>query len=162
MRDDAGVDPAGKRVVFLGAGGAARGVLAPLLEQKPSQLLIANRTAERAEQLADSFADLGDVEGCGFAPLSGRSFDIVINATAAGLQGQVADLPAGVIAPNTCCYDMMYGSEPTAFMRYAQQRGARNTFDGLGMLVEQAAESFRLWRGCEPETAPVIEALNRL
>lgn len=152
---------AGKRILLLGAGGAARGVLAPLLEQKPSRLLIANRTAERAEQLADSFADLGDLEGCGFAPLSGRSFDIVINATAAGLQGQVPDLPAGVIAPDTCCYDMMYGSEPTAFMRYAQQRGARNTFDGLGMLVEQAAESFLIWRGRLPLTPPVIEALRK-
>jgi len=152
----------GKRILLLGAGGAARGVLAPLLEQNPSRLLIANRTVERAKQLADSFSDLAEVEGCGFDALSGRSFDIVINATAAGLQGQVPALPEGVIGPHSCCYDMMYGSEPTAFMRYARQRGAQSTFDGLGMLVEQAAESFLIWRGVLPNTGPVIEALRKV
>lgn len=152
----------GKHILLLGAGGAARGVLAPLLEQKPSRLLIANRTAERAIQLADSFSDLAELEGCGFDALSGSSFDIVINATAAGLEGQVPDLPEGVIGPHSCCYDMMYGSEPTAFMCYTRQRGAQNTFDGLGMLVEQAAESFLIWRGVLPDTGPVIEALRKV
>ena len=151
----------GKQILLLGAGGAARGVLAPLLEQEPSCLFIANRTSERARQLADSFSDLAEVEGGGFEALSGTSFDIIINATAAGLQGQVPEIPEGVIAPRTSCYDMMYGSEPTAFMLYAQQRGAQNTFDGLGMLVEQAAESFLLWRGVLPDTRPVIEALRK-
>jgi len=152
----------GKQILLLGAGGAARGVLAPLLEQKPSRLLIANRTAERAKQLADSFSDLAEVGGCGFEALSGSSFDIIINATAAGLQGRVPDIPEGVIGPHSCCYDMMYGSEPTVFMHYAQQRGAQNTFDGLGMLVEQAAESFLIWRGVLPDTGPVIEALRKV
>jgi shikimate dehydrogenase len=151
----------GKQMLLLGAGGAARGVLAPLLEQKPARLVIANRTAERAEQLAASFSDVDDVRGCGFQALSDRAFDIVINATAAGLQGQVPDLPAGVIGPHSYCYDMMYASEPTDFMHYAQQRGARNTFDGLGMLVEQAAESFLIWRGVFPDTGPVIELLRK-
>jgi len=156
-----GLTLGGKQILLLGAGGAARGALAPLLEQNPSRLLIANRTAERAAQLADSFSDLGEVEGCGFESLSGSSFDIVIHATAAGLQGQVPDLPDDVIGPQSCCYDMMYGSEPTAFMRYARQRGARHVFDGLGMLVEQAAESFLIWRGVLPNTGPVIEALRQ-
>ena len=149
-----------KQVLLLGAGGAARGVLAPLLHQKPARLLIANRTAERAIELAERFADLGDVEGCGFQALSGHVFDIIINATAAGLQGQAPDLPEAVIGPHSYCYDMMYGSSPTAFMRYARQRGTQHTFDGLGMLVEQAAESFLIWRGVFPDTGPVIETLR--
>jgi shikimate dehydrogenase len=150
----------GKQILLVGAGGAARGVLAPLLAQSPSRLFIGNRTAERAEQLAAAFKDLGDVEGCGFDALSGLSFDIVINATAAGLQGRVPELPNGVIGSQSCCYDMMYGSEPTAFVRHALQRGAKSSFDGLGMLVEQAAESFLIWRGVLPDTRPVIEALR--
>ena len=150
-----------ERLLLLGAGGAARGVLGPLLEQQPTHLVIANRTAERAEQLSDLFSDIGALTGCGFAALGGEAFDVVINATAAGLRGEVPDLPEGIIGPQTCCYDMMYGSAPTAFMRYAQQRGARRAFDGLGMLVEQAAESFRLWRGVKPATGPVIDFLRR-
>ena len=155
------VELSGKRLLLLGAGGAARGVLGPLLEQQPTHLVIANRTAERAEQLSDLFSDIGALTGCGFAALGGEAFDVVINATAAGLRGEVPDLPEGIIGPQTCCYDMMYGSAPTAFMRYAQQRGARRAFDGLGMLVEQAAESFRLWRGVKPATGPVIDFLRR-
>lgn len=151
----------GKHILLLGAGGAARGVLAPLLEQKPAHLLIANRTAERAKQLANTFSDLGEVSACGFQDLPDDAFDIVINATAAGLHGQVPDLPEGVITPKSSCYDMMYGASPTAFMHYAQRCGAQNTFDGLGMLVEQAAESFLIWRGVFPETGPVIEALRK-
>jgi shikimate dehydrogenase len=151
----------GKQVLLVGAGGAARGVLAPLLAQRPSHLFIANRTAERAEQLAAAFTDLGEVEGCGFDALSGLSFDVVINATAAGLQGRVPELPDGVIDTQSRCYDMMYGPEPTAFVRYAQQHGAKSSSDGLGMLVEQAAESFLIWRGVLPDTRPVIEALRQ-
>jgi shikimate dehydrogenase len=155
-----GVELSGRRILMLGAGGAARGVLAPLLEQEPAHLVIANRTPERAEELADVFSDLGQLTGCGFDGLSGEAFDVVINATAAGLRGEVPQLPEGLIGPGTCCYDMMYGSTPTAFMRYAQMRGARCTFDGLGMLVEQAAESFLLWRGVAPQTGPVIDLLR--
>ena len=150
-----------KRILILGAGGAARGVLAPLLEQEPSRLVIANRTVETAVQLAEAFSDIGDIQACGFDALKGSRFDLIINATAAGLSGQVPDLPKGVIDDHTCCYDMMYGSEPTAFLRYAKERGAQCAFDGLGMLVEQAAESFRIWRGVSPDTAPVIETLRK-
>ncbi len=155
-----GLTLSGKQLLVLGAGGAVRGILAPLLEQRPSRLLIANRTVERAQQLATEFSDLGKLQSCGFADLKGIHFDIIINATAAGLQGQVPDLPDGVIDSGSCCYDLMYASEPTAFVRYARQRGVQASFDGLGMLVEQAAESFRIWRGIAPDTAPVIAALR--
>jgi len=150
----------GKQLLVLGAGGAVRGILAPLLEQNPSRLLIANRTVERARQLATEFSDLGELQGCGFDSLTGAHFDIIINATAAGLQGQVPDLPDGIIDSSSCCYDLMYASEPTAFVRYARQHDVQAAFDGLGMLVEQAAESFHIWRGVTPDTAPVIAALR--
>jgi shikimate dehydrogenase len=150
----------GREILILGAGGAARGVLAPLLEHRPTRLLIANRTAERALELAEQFGDLGNIQGGGFEMLTGLNFDLIINATAAGLSGQVPQLPHGVITPETCCYDMMYGPEPTAFMRYALAQGAPRVFDGLGMLVEQAAASFRLWRGVMPQTRPVIRTLR--
>lgn len=160
LSDNLDIALAGKRILMLGAGGAARGVLAPLLEQKPGQLVIANRTLERAVQLAAS-PDLPDTpQACGFADLAGEEFDLVINATSAGLNDQVPDLPAGVIGTHTCCYDMMYASQATAFQRYARQQNAPQTFDGLGMLVEQAAESFQLWRGVRPATHPVIDALR--
>lgn len=150
----------GKRVLLLGAGGAARGVLGPLLEQQPQCLVIANRTAERAKQLAEQFTQLGQLRGCGLEALANLEFDLVINATAAGLSGEIPPLPNGVIGSHTRCYDMMYGSAPTAFVNYARQHGARDAFDGLGMLVEQAAASFHLWRGIRPETGNVIEALR--
>ena len=155
-----GVELEGRRILLIGAGGAARGVLEPLLTQSPAQLVIANRTVPRALELAQAFHDLGPVHGCGFPDLAGRRFDVVINATAAGLEGRVPDLPAGVISGDSSCYDMMYGSEPTAFVRYARAQGARRALDGLGMLVEQAAESFFIWRGVRPDTAPVMERLR--
>jgi shikimate dehydrogenase len=156
-----GIALAGRRILMLGAGGAARGVLGPLLDARPSALRIANRTPQRAERLVELFADLGNLKGGGLDTLEGEAFDIVINATAAGLQGEVPPLPPGVIGPETCCYDMMYGPEPTAFMQYARSQGAELAFDGLGMLVEQAADSFRLWRGVSPQTGPVIDLLRR-
>ena len=161
LTDNLDIKLENRKILILGAGGAARGVLAPLLEQKPAELVIANRTVDRAEELVDSFSDLGKMKACGFDALEGLTFDLVINATAAGLKGQVPDIPDGVIGTQTCCYDMMYGSEPTAFQRFAKEQGARRAFDGLGMLVEQAAESFRIWRGVSPRTAPVIEALRK-
>jgi shikimate dehydrogenase len=150
----------GKTVVILGAGGAARGVLPPLLEQQPAAMHIANRTVARATELARSFADLGKLSSSGFDDIPLQHYDLIINATAAGLHNETPELPDGTIQPDTWCYDLIYGSAPTAFMRYAQRSGSRHTFDGLGMLVEQAAESFRLWRGVMPKTAPVIAALR--
>ncbi|WP_286240672.1 shikimate dehydrogenase [Neptuniibacter halophilus] len=150
----------GKRVLILGAGGAVRGVLQPVLEQQPLKLVIANRTASKAEELAQLVADLGDVQGCGFETLQGECFDLVINGTAASLQGEVPPLPAGILAENAWCYDMMYSAEPTAFCQWAQQNGAVKALDGLGMLVEQAAQSFQIWRGVEPDSGAVIRAIR--
>ncbi len=149
-----------KRLLVLGAGGAVRGVLASLLQQKPKEIVIANRTPERAVELAQHFADLGNLQGCGFASLAGAPFDLIINGTAASLKGQVPPLPEGLVAPSALCYDMMYSAAPTPFQTWSTQQGAAQSLDGLGMLVEQAAESFYLWRGVRPETAAVINALR--
>lgn len=157
-----GVTLAGKRLLVLGAGGAVRGVLAPLLAERPAQLTVVNRTAAKAEELARLFADLGTIDGCGFDALGDRQFDLVINGTAASLQGEVPPLPPRALAPGTVCYDMMYGAEPTPFLRWATAHGCAVTLDGLGMLVEQAAESFFLWRQVRPQTAPVIATLRAL
>ncbi len=150
----------GCRILLLGAGGASKGVAQPLLECGPEQLVIANRTADKARRLAAALIPLGSVQGCGLDELEGRQFDLIINGTAAGLRGEVPPLPNAVLASGGWTYDMMYGNEPTAFMRWGQQQRAAKALDGLGMLVEQAAESFFLWRGVRPETAPVIAQLR--
>ncbi len=149
-----------KRLLLVGAGGAARGVIEPLLLEKPALLVIANRTPEKAVELARLFCDLGHTEGCGLEDVAGQHFDLIINATAASLAGQVPALPDSVVTTDSCCYDMMYADRPTAFMDWAQQRGAARCLDGLGMLVEQAAESFYLWRAVRPDTRPVIEEIR--
>ncbi len=160
LTQNLGIVLQGKRLLMLGAGGAARGVLAPLLEQQPAMLHIANRTVERAVELADTFAEVGHLRASGLDDIPPEHYDLVINATAAGLQDRVPDLPGSLISTDSCCYDMMYASEPTAFMRYATAHGSTCAYDGLGMLVEQAAESFHLWRGVAPDTAPVIARLR--
>ncbi|SFT80616.1 shikimate dehydrogenase [Halomonas saccharevitans] len=150
---------AGARILVLGAGGAVRGVLEPLLAEAPSSVRIANRTAAKAEALADDFGDLGTIAGGGFETVGG-GFDLVINGTSASLAGDLPPLPDALFAPGATAHDMMYGAAPTVFLRWASERGAR-PLDGLGMLVEQAAESFFQWRGKRPDTAPVREALRR-
>ncbi len=160
LRDNHGFDFTGRRVLLLGAGGAARGVLHPLLEAGPAELFIANRTAAKALALADSTSSVR-VDGGGLEALAGRRFDLIVNATAAGLEGKVPDLPSGLLAPGGWTYDMMYGNEPTAFVYWGREQGAQQALDGLGMLVEQAAESFWLWRGERPPTAPVIAELRQ-
>ncbi|MES0328209.1 MAG: shikimate dehydrogenase [Gammaproteobacteria bacterium] len=150
----------GKNILIIGAGGAVRGVIEPIMENNPDVLVIANRTVAKALQLADDFSDLGNISGCGFDELDGNSFDIVINGTSASLHGELPPLPDKLFSDNACAYDMMYAAEPTIFMQWASQHGAENVFDGLGMLVEQAAESFNLWRGVLPETQPVISAIK--
>ena len=149
-----------KRVLLVGAGGAARGVLQPLLDEKPATLVIVNRTPDRAHDLAKKFSDQGNVSGVGFDDLGAQSFDLIINATAASLQGEVPPLPDTVCAKNFWCYDMMYSAEPTPFVLWGEQHGAGKSVDGLGMLVEQAAESFFLWRGVRPETTSVIQSIR--
>lgn len=150
-----------QKILILGAGGAARGVLGPILDKNPAKLVIANRTASKATELAAFFADMGDIEGGGYESLKGQQFDLVINATAASLQGEVPPLPEEIINSDTCCYDMMYGDKPTAFMNWARQHGVSKVSDGLGMLVGQAAESFSIWRGVRPTVEPVINHLRQ-
>jgi shikimate dehydrogenase len=155
---NAGVDLAGKRILLLGAGGAARGVVLPLLNERPVRLVIANRTQEKAQELAQHFAAHGPVEACAFGALQDK-YDVVINATSASLSADLPPISSRVLGIDTLAYDMMYGKEPTVFMRFAQQHGAQ-VRDGLGMLVEQAAEAFSVWRGVRPDTAPVLRELR--
>ncbi|MEH6358045.1 MAG: shikimate dehydrogenase [Pseudomonadales bacterium] len=150
----------GKRVLVLGAGGAVRGVMAIILAEKPNNIVIANRTVAKAQTLAQEFADLGAVSASSFEDLSGQQFDLVINGTAASLQGDLPPLPDGILATDAWCYDMMYGANETPFNVWARDQGAAKTMDGLGMLVEQAAESFFIWRNVRPQTAPVIASLR--
>jgi len=158
IRENCGIAIAGRRVLLLGAGGAARGVLGPLLAEVPAALIVANRTVTRAQDLARHFDS--NVHASTFEELSGSSFDIVINATSASLAGVVPPLPRGVYAPGALAYDMMYGRPAADFLKQARESGAGRTADGLGMLVEQAAESFFVWRGIRPRTSTVLAALR--
>jgi shikimate dehydrogenase len=148
---------AGKKILLLGAGGAAAGVLQPLLAAGPAHLAIANRTPARAQALAARFSG---AEARSFNSLSGGRFDLVINATAASVAGERPALPRGVFAVDSLAYDLMYGKSETPFLAMARGDGAARLADGLGMLVEQAAESFFIWRGVRPDTAPVLAALR--
>ena len=150
----------GRSVLVLGAGGAARGVIGPLLDELPRRLLIANRTPSRAVGLARRFAEQGPVSAAGLDALAGETFDVVVNATAASLAGDLPPLPPGTLRAGGVAYDTAYAAQPTPFVRWGTAQGAAVATDGLGMLVEQAAESFRLWRGREPRTGPVIDALR--
>lgn len=162
LTSNAGVALAGQRILLLGAGGAVRGVLEPLLAEGPAALVIANRTVAKAEQLVQEFADLGPLAACGFDWID-APVDLIINGTSASLAGELPPIAPGLIAPgHTVCYDMMYSKEPTAFNRWAVEHGAARTLDGLGMLVEQAAEAFALWRGVRPDSAPVLQHLREL
>ncbi|MFI8740758.1 shikimate dehydrogenase [Stutzerimonas zhaodongensis] len=159
LRDNAGVTLQGKRILLLGAGGAVRGVLEPLLAQRPVALVISNRTLAKAEQLAGEFTELGPVSASAFEQLRGP-FDVIINGTSASLGGELPPLSDDLIEPGvTLCYDMMYGAKPTPFCQWAAGRGAA-TRDGLGMLVEQAAAAFELWRGVRPDSGPVLTQLR--
>lgn len=158
---NAGFSLKGKRILLLGAGGAVRGALEPLLAEQPASVIIANRTVEKAELLAELFADLGPVSASGFDWLQ-ESVDLIINATSASLSGDVPPIASSLIEPGrTFCYDMMYAKDPTPFCRWATQHGAAVSMDGLGMLVEQAAEAFFLWRDVRPSSAPVLAELRR-
>jgi shikimate dehydrogenase len=156
---NAGVAMRGKRILLLGAGGAARGALLPFIQQGPREIVIANRTVATAEQLARDFAPYGiPVHGTGFDTVAG-SFDIVVNATSGSLAGEVPPVAASVFGPGALALDMMYGNQPTVFMAFAAGHGAA-TRDGLGMLVEQAAEAFAIWRGVRPDTAEVFRKMR--
>ena len=155
-----GLDLNGQDILLLGAGGASRGIIQPILEQSPRRLVVANRTVAKAWQLAEEFSDLGPLEPRGFAELAGESFDLALNATAASLSDELPDLPEHLLSSGSTCYDLAYGNQPTAFVRWGIREGSKLSVDGLGMLVEQAAEAFFIWRGVRPETRPVIDLLN--
>jgi shikimate dehydrogenase len=159
LRDNHRVELSQARVLLLGAGGAVRGVLPSVLGEIPAQVVIANRTLAKAEALAEQFAGKIPVLAHSFDALAGERFDVVINGTSASLSGKLPELPAGLVR-DAVCYDMAYGDGPTAFVKWAQEEHAKQALDGLGMLVEQAAESFYLWRDKSPDTAPVIVALR--
>jgi shikimate dehydrogenase len=148
-----------KRVLMLGAGGAARGVMGPLLEHELRELTVANRTLARADALCAEFYELGQLASCGFADIPGPAYDLIINATAASLHGEIPVLPEGLVGPATVCYDMAYGRGATPFTAWAEAQHAGRACKGWGMLVEQAAASFELWRGIYPHTQPVLQAL---
>lgn len=154
------IELANKRVLILGAGGAVRGVIQPILEAHPAELVIANRTVAKAEQLAEDFASFGNIVAAQFSDLAG-TFDVIINGTSASLQGDLPPIPPGLLTASSCCYDMMYGAKPTPFMLWATDQGVAQAIDGLGMLVEQAAESFFLWRGVRPASQPVIALIRK-
>lgn len=158
---NAGISLRNKRILLLGAGGAVRGVLEPFLAEQPSALVLANRSVDKAEKLAQLFADIGTLYPSGFDWLE-EPVDLIINGTSASLSGDVPPISPSLIQPgHTQCYDMMYAKEPTAFCRWAEQHGAAQALDGLGMLAEQAAEAFYVWRGVRPDTAAVLAELRR-
>jgi shikimate dehydrogenase len=160
IESNAGLPLAGKRILLLGAGGASRGVIAPILVANPASVFIANRSADKAVLLAAGFSSLAAVDGGSFAEIAGRDFDVVINATSASLSGESLPLPPGLFAPGALAYDMMYGKGETPFLKLAREQGAARCVDGLGMLVEQAAEAFFIWRGVRPETGAVLADLR--
>ena len=153
----------GRRVLILGAGGAACGILGALLAGRPQRVCIANRTAHKAHQLAARFqSQQVELAGGGYAEVDVQPYDLIVNATAASLQGALPPVNAGCVAPQTVVYDLLYASRPTPFMQWGRAAGAALASDGLGMLVEQAAESFFLWHEQRPQTAPVLAALRQL
>lgn len=155
-----GISLKDSRILLIGAGGASRGILLPLLEEAPCRLILTNRTLSRAEQLAVEFDDFPEIGVCPLNELKGKTFDLIVNATAASLTGDLPDLPENLLAQGGCCYDLAYGKAPTVFVEWGMRVGAALSVDGIGMLVEQAAEAFELWRGVRPETASVIARLK--
>jgi shikimate dehydrogenase len=146
-----------KRILILGAGGATRGIILPLLDEKPDSLVVANRTVEKVWQLAVEFNH--SFLGCGFDDLHELPFDLILNATSASLSGELPPISDNLLAENGVCYDLAYSNKPTAFVEWGRAQNAKKSLDGLGMLVEQAAEAFFLWRNVRPRTQPVIEFL---
>jgi shikimate dehydrogenase len=155
------IDLQGLRLLILGAGGAVRGVLTHLLYEKPDSVTIANRTADKAVHLAKELRDLGSINGGGYDLLQGMKYDIVINGTSASLAGELPPLPDGILAADGVVYDMLYSKKPTTFMRWGAEQSAAACIDGLGMLVEQAAESFSLWRQVRPDSRAVIAEVKQ-
>ena len=150
----------GKDILILGAGGAVRGILEPFIQQQPARIVIANRTLKRAQDLAADFSDIAEIEVFEFSELADQQFDIIINGTSASLSGDLPPLPDKLLKNNSTTYDMMYGKHDTPFMVWSKENNASKVLDGLGMLVEQAAESFYCWRNVRPQTKEVIESIR--
>ncbi|HAS49017.1 MAG TPA: shikimate dehydrogenase [Gammaproteobacteria bacterium] len=165
IKQNNGIDLIGQRLLILGAGGAVRGALAALVYEQVATITVVNRTLAKAETLADEFASMTEIETLSYEALQdtanhGRRFDIIINGTSSSLQGEMPQLDGSLLDSGCCCYDLMYAASDTPFVQWAKQQGAALSIDGLGMLVEQAAEAFALWRGVRPNTAPVIAELR--
>ncbi len=160
LKNNLGLQLKDKTILILGAGGATRGILLPLLQQHPSQILIANRTVAKANSLADSFSIAGNIDSCGFNEIDTQKFDLIINATSASLNNDVPPIPTSTVGEDTICYDLAYSDQPTAFLQWSNQLNAKKSIDGIGMLIEQAAESYYIWRGYRPDTSPVFKLLR--
>jgi shikimate dehydrogenase len=167
--DNVGIDLVGRHVLLLGAGGAARGVLLPLLAARVAGVTVVNRTASKARELAAEVSAVADVacagtggvlRSCGYDELYGTGFDVIVNATSGGLRGEAPPLPAHAVMPDTVAYDMVYGKGLTPFLALCRAAGALRCVDGLGMLVEQAAEAFEWWRGVRPRASEVLAELR--
>jgi shikimate dehydrogenase len=154
-----GVPIAAQRLLLLGAGGAARGIIGPLLALHPAELVIANRSAARAIELAQRFTQFGTIRGAPYAELKAQRFALIINATSAGLHQEIPPLPVELLDAATVCYDLAYARDTTRFVQWAREHGVARSITGAGMLVEQAAESFFLWRGVRPDTTAVLADL---
>lgn len=161
LQSNLGLELEDANILILGAGGATRGIIAPLLDVKPKSLLIANRTMSRAKSLAEHFSTQGPVTACRFEDVRKPPvYDLVVNATSAGLKGEMPPYPEDAIGEDTVCYDLSYSMKATPFASWAAEHGAARSVMGWGMLVEQAAESFYLWRGVRPDTAAVLKQLS--
>ena len=159
LRDNLGIELTDASILILGAGGATRGIIPPLMEQKPAELVVANRTVDKAQALATGFMDLGNISACGFSDLDNRRFNLIINATSAGLEGEVPPFPTSLLSTDAVCYDLSYSMRDTPFVSWAKENGCDKVYQGWGMLIEQAAESFAIWRGVRPDTAEVRRRL---
>ena len=154
------INLSGRRILILGAGGASRGIISPLLAEAPESIVIANRTIAKAQQLVGEFSEQGKLSACGFNELNTQSFDLIINATSSSLTDELPPLAKDLLANQGSCYDLAYSNKATVFVRWGLEHNALKSVDGLGMLVEQAAEAFYIWRGVRPITAPIIDLLN--
>lgn len=149
-----------RKILILGAGGASRGIIEPLMRQLPAHIVIANRTVEKAITLSGEFTQLGTIKGCSYDEIKNDQFDLILNATSASLTGELPPLSDYMLTEQGYCYDLAYGNQPTVFVLWGRSQQAEKSLDGLGMLVEQAAEAFYCWRGVRPETKAVIDLLN--
>lgn len=160
LKDNLDISIENKNILILGAGGATRGILLPLLQEQPNSIIIANRTVEKATELANVFNKFGIVQGCGYEAVEKKPFDVIINATSASLDDTLPPISEKVVNQQSVCYDLAYSDEATTFMSWANQLGVKQTYDGIGMLIEQAAESYYIWRGYKPSTKEVFNLLR--